>query len=171
MLVRVNEASERPIYAQIADSVRGDILSGRIGPGTVLPPAREVATGLGINVHTVLRAYQQLRDEGLVDLKRRRGAVVTARATDMAALRDEVRGLVERAAGLGIGPEALAALVQSAPASASSPGPAFGAGQACSPGPAPVPAAARAQSRTRAAARRQPGGAGGAAARPGEHAA
>lgn len=113
MLVRVNEASDRPIYAQIADSVRADIVIGRVGPGAALPPAREVATGLGINVHTVLRAYQQLRDEGLIDLKRRRGAVVTQRATGMAALRDEVRDLVERAAALGIGPDALAALVAS----------------------------------------------------------
>lgn len=111
MLVRVNEASERPIYAQIADSVRADVVSGRIGPGATLPPAREVATGLGINVHTVLRAYQQLRDEGLVDLKRRRGAVVTQRAAGIAELRDEVRDLVDRAAGLGIGPEVLAALI------------------------------------------------------------
>ncbi|WP_449281387.1 GntR family transcriptional regulator [Leucobacter sp.] len=114
MLVRVNEASERPIYAQIADSVRADIVSGRTGPGAALPPAREVATGLGINVHTVLRAYQQLRDEGLIDLKRRRGAVVTQRAIGVAALRDEVRDLVERAAQLGVDPAALAALVESA---------------------------------------------------------
>lgn len=111
MLVRVNEASERPIYAQIADSVRADIASGRIGPGTVLPPAREVATGLGINVHTVLRAYQQLRDEGLVDLKRRRGAVVTQRATGFGELRDEARALVRRASELGVGPDALASLI------------------------------------------------------------
>ncbi|QBE48350.1 GntR family transcriptional regulator [Leucobacter triazinivorans] len=135
MLVRVNEASERPIYAQIADSVRGDILGGRIGPGTVLPPAREVATGLEVNVHTVLRAYQQLRDEGLIDLKRRRGAVVTARATGMAALHDEVRDLVERAAGLGIGSDALAALVQSAAGAAGAFGPGPGAAGAFGPGP------------------------------------
>ena len=122
MLVRVNEASERPIYAQIADSVRADIVGGRVGPGATLPPAREVATGLGINVHTVLRAYQQLRDEGLVDLKRRRGAVVTPRATGIAGLRDEVRELVDRAAALGVGPAALAALVESAAESAESDG-------------------------------------------------
>lgn len=111
MLIRIDEANDRPIYAQIADSVRADVASGRIGPGETLPPAREVATGLGINVHTVLRAYQQLRDEGLIDLKRRRGAVVTAAAAGVAELREEVRGLVERAAELGIGPALLAAVV------------------------------------------------------------
>ncbi|PRI12548.1 GntR family transcriptional regulator [Leucobacter massiliensis] len=111
MLVRVDGASERAIYAQIADSVRADIAAGSIGPGTALSPARELAAGLGVNVHTVLRAYQQLRDEGLVELKRRRGAVVTERAAGFTELREEVSRLVERAAGLGIGPAALAALV------------------------------------------------------------
>lgn len=115
MLIRIDEASERPIYAQIADSVRSDVASGRIGPGASLPPAREVATGLGINVHTVLRAYQQLRDEGLIDLKRRRGAVVTPAAAGLAELRDEVRALVERAAELGISPALLAAVVAETP--------------------------------------------------------
>ncbi|QAB17053.1 GntR family transcriptional regulator [Leucobacter muris] len=116
MLIRIDEASERPIYAQIADSVRADVASGRIGPGGSLPPAREVATGLGINVHTVLRAYQQLRDEGLIDLKRRRGAVVTPAAARLAELQGEVRALVDRAAQLGVGTALLAALVAETPA-------------------------------------------------------
>lgn len=119
MLIRVDESSERAIYAQIADSVRTDISLGRISPGTVLPPAREIAAGLGINVHTVLRAYQLLRDEGLIDLKRRRGAVVTQAAAAIADLRAEVQALVARAATLGVSPDALAALVAgSAPATA-----------------------------------------------------
>jgi GntR family transcriptional regulator len=110
MLIRIDEASERPIYAQIADSVRADVASGRIGPGGSLPPAREVATGLGINVHTVLRAYQQLRDEGLI------GAVVTPAAARLAELQGEVRALVDRAAQLGVGTALLAALVAETPA-------------------------------------------------------
>ncbi|WP_017791992.1 GntR family transcriptional regulator [Leucobacter salsicius] len=111
MLIRIDEASERPIYAQIADSVRGDMLAGRIEQGTVLPPAREVATGLGANVHTVLRAYQLLRDEGLVDLKRRRGAVVTEAVTHLTELNGDIDALVERARARGISAEALAAMV------------------------------------------------------------
>lgn len=111
MLIRIDEASDRPIYAQIADSVRGDMLAGKVAPGAVLPPAREVATGLGANVHTVLRAYQTLRDEGLVDLKRRRGAVVTSAASHIATLGEDIERLLERAASLGVGAEALASLV------------------------------------------------------------
>ncbi|QIM16699.1 GntR family transcriptional regulator [Leucobacter insecticola] len=111
MPFRIDESSERPIYAQIADAVRSDILQGNIVAGSALPPAKEVAIGLGINVHTVLRAYQLLRDEGLIDLKRRRGAVVTHGATAIAELRSEVQSLVERAATLGVSPDSLAALV------------------------------------------------------------
>ncbi|QYM75542.1 GntR family transcriptional regulator [Leucobacter luti] len=111
MLVRIDEASELPLYTQIANSVREDIASGRVGPGQVLPPAREVATGLEINVHTVLRAYQLLRDEGLVDLKRRRGAVITAAAGAVAELRGEVAALVAHAASLGVSPALLASVV------------------------------------------------------------
>ncbi len=144
MLIRVDEASERPIYAQIADSVRSDIVARRVGPGTVLPPARDVAAGLGINVHTVLRAYQDLRDEGLVDLRRRRGAVITAAADGVAELRDEVQALVNRAASLGIAPGTLAAVVESvAPErrTGASGGPALAAVTRSSGSPGEVPAA------------------------------
>ncbi|GAA1598937.1 GntR family transcriptional regulator [Leucobacter chromiireducens] len=114
MLVRITDESELPLYAQIAASLREDIAAGRLSPGAALPPARELAAGLEINVHTVLRAYQLLRDEGLIDLKRRRGAVVTPAAGAMAELRADVTALVERAVQLGLSGAALAALVASA---------------------------------------------------------
>lgn len=121
MLIRIDEASERPIYAQIADSVRGDMLAGRIAPGLVLPPAREVATGLGANVHTVLRAYQLLRDEGLIDLKRRRGAVVTDAAAHLTTLSGDIDALVARALSMGLTPEALSSMVAARASGASNP--------------------------------------------------
>ncbi len=113
MLVRVDEASDLPLYAQIAESIRGDLVAGRLTPGMALPPAREIAAGLRINVHTVLRAYQVLRDEGLIDLKRRRGAVVTDAAAALGTLRADVIALRGRAAKLGVPPTLLAALVTS----------------------------------------------------------
>ncbi|WP_125098981.1 GntR family transcriptional regulator [Leucobacter chromiireducens] len=125
MMIRISEDSELPLYAQIAHSVRTDIAAGRLVAGQALPPAREVAAGLELNVHTVLRAYQLLRDEGLIELKRRRGAVVTPAAGAMAELRTEVAALVERAVQLGLSGAALAALVSNA-----IPGPAAGEGPA-----------------------------------------
>lgn len=114
MLIRVDESSERAIYAQIADSVRADIARGRISPGMTLAPARQVAASLGINVHTVLRAYQELRDERLVDLRRGRGAVVTAAAAGLTELHHEVERLVAHARSLGVSAETVASMVAEA---------------------------------------------------------
>ncbi|GAA1324018.1 GntR family transcriptional regulator [Leucobacter albus] len=111
MLIRIDEASERAIYAQIADSVRSDIAAGKIRSGTTLPAAKRLAEALDINVHTVLRAYQQLRDERLVDLRRGRGAVVTSLAETLVELSGEVRALVDRAHALGVSQETVAAMV------------------------------------------------------------
>ncbi len=111
MLIRIDAESSRPLFEQVASSVRGDILAGRLVPGDRLPSAREVADALDINLHTVLRAYQQLRDEALIDLRRGRGAVVSASAAPLAELADEVAALVRRASSLGISPATLAALV------------------------------------------------------------
>jgi GntR family transcriptional regulator len=85
MLLRVNPASAVGLADQIAAQVRGALAAGTVVAGEQLPPARQVAAGLDINMHTVLRAYQTLRDEGLIDLRRGRGAVVRG-DVDVAAL-------------------------------------------------------------------------------------
>lgn len=112
MLVRIDVDSATAIFAQVAASVRADILAARLVPGDRLPAAREIADALDINVHTVLRAYQQLRDEGLVDLRRGRGAVISASAGPLAELAHDIRALVARAAAVGVSPAALASLVK-----------------------------------------------------------
>lgn len=112
MLIRIEVDSSRPLFEQVASSVRADVLSGRLAPGDRLPAAREVAEALDINLHTVLHAYQQLRDEGLVDLRRGRGAVVSASAAPLAELSHEISGLVRRAAALGITADTLAAVIK-----------------------------------------------------------
>ncbi|CEA07319.1 HTH-type transcriptional repressor YtrA [Arthrobacter saudimassiliensis] len=112
MLMRVDPGSGQPLFAQLAASVRADAAAGRLRPGERLPAAREVAQGLGINVHTVLRAYQELRDEGLIELRRGRGAVVTEAAAPLAALHDDVLALAAKARSLGLSPETLAEYVK-----------------------------------------------------------
>ena len=79
-----------------------------------LPPASEVAAGLAVNKHTVLRAYQDLRDEGLVELRRGRGAVVTSAANTLVALLRDAEKLAIKAAGLGVSAETLTAMVAQA---------------------------------------------------------
>ena len=75
MLVRIDPGSTAPLFEQVAASLRRAVADGTLTAGEQLPPARELAGSLEINVHTVLRAYALLRDEGLIDLRRRRGAV------------------------------------------------------------------------------------------------
>ncbi|MFI6055864.1 GntR family transcriptional regulator [Streptomyces violascens] len=62
--------------SQVSSAVRAAILEGVLKDGDRLPAARQLAKTLGINMHTVLRGYQQLRDEGLIELRRGRGARV-----------------------------------------------------------------------------------------------
>ncbi|TQJ07169.1 GntR family transcriptional regulator [Lapillicoccus jejuensis] len=103
MLFRVDPTSAQPLFEQVAGSVRRALHEGELGAGDRLPPAREVAGSLQVNLHTVLRAYQQLRDEGLVDLRRGRGAVVTgADPAAHAAVRRAARTLVEAARTAGL---------------------------------------------------------------------
>ncbi len=73
-----------------------------------------------MNVHTVLHAYQDLRDEGLVDLRRGRGAVITEAADGMARLQRDIADLGVRAAKLGMSPATVAALVRASMGGAAS---------------------------------------------------
>ncbi|OJV98865.1 MAG: GntR family transcriptional regulator [Microbacterium sp. 67-17] len=114
MLLRIDPSRDTPLWEQIAGSVRAEIAGGRLRAGDRLPSAREVAASLDLNLHTVLRAYQQLRDERLVDLRRGRGALVTDAASGLRDLQREVRSLAESARRRGIAPSALASLLTDA---------------------------------------------------------
>ncbi|RNL81938.1 GntR family transcriptional regulator [Halostreptopolyspora alba] len=78
MLITIDPESSQPLAEQVAASVRAALSNGTAQAGDKLPAARTVAATLDINLHTVLRGYQQLRDEGLVELRRGRGAVIIA---------------------------------------------------------------------------------------------
>jgi DNA-binding transcriptional regulator YhcF (GntR family) len=67
---------EVPLYQQLRDRVVEAIADGVLGVGDSLPTTRQLAADLGINMHTVNKAYDLLRREGLITLGRRTGAVV-----------------------------------------------------------------------------------------------
>ncbi len=103
MLVRIDTSSAVPLAEQIAASVRGSLGRRDLAAGDRLPAARELAAALDVNVHTVLRAYAVLRDDGLIDLRRGRGAVVSAHVdADRTRLTDLARRFVVDARRLGL---------------------------------------------------------------------
>jgi GntR family transcriptional regulator len=112
VLVRVDPGSPEPIYGQIAAAVRREVAAGRVRPGERLPAARDLAAALGVNLHTVLRGYQQLRDEGVVELRRGRGAVVTEEAPRVAGPAAALRAFVAEARRAGLSPAEAAAMVR-----------------------------------------------------------
>ncbi|HWM33514.1 MAG TPA: GntR family transcriptional regulator [Pseudolysinimonas sp.] len=111
MLLRIDPASSVPIFEQLAASVRAELARGGLRAGERLPGARDVAAALEINIHTVLKAYQSLRDEGLVDLRRGRGAVIAEGAALAPELLEAVRELVGEARRRGVGAGTLVALI------------------------------------------------------------
>lgn len=76
MFIRIDQALPDPVYRQIRDEIVRGIAQGEFAPGDALPSIRNLASDLGINLHTVNKAYALLRDEGFVLMRGRSGAFV-----------------------------------------------------------------------------------------------
>ncbi len=79
MFITIDGGDRRPIYQQVADEIKGLIAAGELPEGTSLPPVRQVAADLGVNLNTIAFAYRHLQKEGLVKIKHGAGAVVASR--------------------------------------------------------------------------------------------
>ncbi len=79
MYITVDEKDKRPIYQQIVDEIKGLIATGELSQGTFLPPVRQVAADLSVNLNTVAFAYRQLQRDGLVKVRHGAGALVVSR--------------------------------------------------------------------------------------------
>ncbi|MFG2502388.1 GntR family transcriptional regulator [Streptomyces sp. NPDC048441] len=113
MLFRIDTTSAVPLADQIAACARRAVADGSVSPGDRLPAARMLADSLGVNVHTVLRGYQRLREEGLIELRRGRGAIVVdgAVAQARAQLGERVRAFIADALELGLSEDEVRSLV------------------------------------------------------------
>ena len=88
-------SEDLPIYRQLRDRVVEMILEGVLGDGDALPSVRNVAAEYRLNPLTVLKGYQELVDEGLVEKKRGRGMFVTDGARKQ-LMKDERQRFVEK---------------------------------------------------------------------------
>jgi GntR family transcriptional regulator len=109
--VKVNRADRTDLYQQVAAEIRRAIADGEAKPGERLPPARDLATVLGVNTNTVLRSLRLLQDEGLLELRRGRGITV-AGTPERGAVMQKVRELVEFARGQGYAVDELVEMIE-----------------------------------------------------------
>jgi len=113
MLIRVDAGASVPLATQIAAAVRGAIARGEVLDGERLPSARTLAQSLDVNLHTVLRAYAELRDEDLLELRRGRGAVVrSGTSSELATLAQLVHDVVAQAQRLGVSRDELTTMIK-----------------------------------------------------------
>ena len=113
MLIRVDASAAAPLATQIAGQLRGAIARGEVAEGERLPSARALAQSLDVNLHTVLRAYAELRDEDLLELRRGRGAVVrSGTSSELATLAQLVHDVVAQAQRLGVSRDELTTMIK-----------------------------------------------------------
>jgi GntR family transcriptional regulator len=104
-------ADPTPIYQQVAAEIRRAIADGEAKPGERMPLAKDLATVLGVNRNTVLRALRELRDEGLLEMRQGRGITV-AGTPERGAVLVKARELVAFARRQGYRPDELIAMIK-----------------------------------------------------------
>ncbi len=82
MLIKIDFSSEEAIYQQLCNQIILGIATSRYTDGEVLPSVRQLADDIGINMHTVNKAYTVLKQEGFVKVDRRRGAFISVDAAN-----------------------------------------------------------------------------------------
>ncbi|MDE6387995.1 MAG: GntR family transcriptional regulator [Lachnospiraceae bacterium] len=91
MLIEIDFNSDEAIYMQLRNQIILGIATSQFQEGDMLPSVRQLADTIGINMHTVNKAYTVLKQEGYVKVDRRRGAVIAIDIDRMQAL-EQMRG-------------------------------------------------------------------------------
>ena len=114
MQIKINFHSDEAIYVQLKNQIVIGIATETIREGDMLPSVRALAEDAGINMHTVNKAYTLLKQEGFVQLDRRKGAMIALDLNKLDALADmkwELRILLAKGRCKGISKEEIHALV------------------------------------------------------------
>lgn len=115
MIIEIDFNSQEAIYIQLRNQIVVAIAQEKLKEGQSLPSVRQMADMLGVNMHTVNKAYGILRQEGYLKLDRRKGAVISVEADkdgEMQALYEDMEMLVARAVCKGVSREDMISIVQ-----------------------------------------------------------
>ena len=93
MLIEIDFDSEEAIYIQLRNQVIMGIATSTIREGESLPSVRRLAETIGVNMHTVNKAYNVLKQEGFISLDKRRGAIISLDADKIKAVEEMRRQL------------------------------------------------------------------------------
>lgn len=119
--LQVDFRSAAPIYTQIVEQIRGQLLSGRLKPGDQLPTVRQLAAELRVNFNTIARAYRILDESGLISTQQGRGTYIweppspaEGEQRRQRTLQELAKEYLSQAAALGFAPEEIQMAVVSA---------------------------------------------------------
>ena len=99
MYIEIDFNSDEAIYVQLQNQIIMGIAMDTIREGDSLPSVRQLADTVGINMHTVNKAYSVLREEGFIQLDRRRGAVIAIdadRAQSLLKMKEQLRVMLAK---------------------------------------------------------------------------
>ena len=114
MVLEIDFNSDEALYIQLRNQIIVGIATDRIREGDSLPSVRQLAEHIGINMHTVNKAYTVLKQAGFVKVDRRRGAVIAIdadRISDLEQMRESLRVILARASCRNISREEVHALI------------------------------------------------------------
>lgn len=114
MLIEIDFNSDEAIYIQLRNQIILGIATAELQDGESLPSVRQLAENIGINMHTVNKAYTVLKQEGFIQLDRRRGAVIAVdmdKVQAIADMRGKLRVILAKASCKNISREEVHELV------------------------------------------------------------
>ena len=114
MFIEIDFNSSEALYIQLRNQIIMGIATSTIREGDTLPSVRQLAENIGINMHTVNKAYTVLKQEGYIKLDRRRGAVIAIDVNKLQAveeMREQLRVLLAKASCQNISREEVHQLV------------------------------------------------------------
>ncbi|MBS6605133.1 MAG: GntR family transcriptional regulator [Lachnospiraceae bacterium] len=100
MFIEIDFNSSEALYIQLRNQIIMGIATSTIREGDTLPSVRQLAENIGINMHTVNKAYSVLKQEGFLQLDRRKGAVIAIDVNKLQAveeMREQLRVLLAKA--------------------------------------------------------------------------